>query len=450
MHIPSTTVIDLSHNAITQIAHYAFVGIPHLYSLNLANNKLLFWDVSVLFPLSFPALEHVLLAENGLTSIGYAAFSGAPNLRVLDLSNNAVSRLHGNEFTGLSLLHTLDLSNNVISAIPRNALGALVDLRTLHLDQNAITYIAAGAFAANAALREVHLGFNRLAHVCRSWFQASPTVESLLLNHNLVTFFPLNFFYGMDSLRLLNVRENPVRDMRATDWHTALRDVATHPGVHIDLPAGCRFSGGGDHAEVRCFAVHEYEYVDVHQADHFSCERFPREALASSTGPTFKLKDVICTQAVNITRVSRVVEPSDQPVRFEVNTLLRAHAIDVFVNKNTGEILCFPREVGRFVVQLYVVEPYDGFRVPLDTFTFEVELRPVLAVGGYDFDGDIGVDDVISDLKAIPLRRLAVGRTYHFPPVVLYNLTLPPQTVLNYTASTPDSFSLILRAFLSV
>jgi hypothetical protein len=84
-------VVDLSHNAITEIPPLWFIGC-----LNL---------------------QFIFLGHNAISRIAMMAFAGVGDLQILDLAGNRLTNLMNQDFEGLATIRHLDLSGNSLFTV---------------------------------------------------------------------------------------------------------------------------------------------------------------------------------------------------------------------------------------------------------------------------------------------------------------------------------------------
>nr|XP_056723535.1 amphoterin-induced protein 1 [Euleptes europaea] len=138
---PYAAVLDLSHNNLTHVrAEWAPAALPHLHSLLLNHNHLVFISTEAFNHL--PHLKYLDLSSNFIASLGENLFSRLKELEVLLLYNNRISKIDRTAFEEMASLQKLYLSHNAIGRFPLELVkkdGALLpELALLDLSSNKI------------------------------------------------------------------------------------------------------------------------------------------------------------------------------------------------------------------------------------------------------------------------------------------------------------------------
>lgn len=180
--------LNLSCNAIAEIAPEVFTGLEHLTTLRLNRNRLTriaartfgaemapprpdldldlsYNAVSFIEPGSFSVgqpvpIASLLLAHNELSEI--PGVLGELDVReTLNLSHNRIATLPKDAFSGQLRAWTIDLSHNALRALPRLFGGGSARLCHFRAIGNAITEVAADAFAGAASVQTFDLVGNQ-------------------------------------------------------------------------------------------------------------------------------------------------------------------------------------------------------------------------------------------------------------------------------------------------
>ena len=201
-HNTAQDVLDLSHNHLTSLTHYAWRRIKKLYLhgnmiANISTDA--FDDLNTLLVLN--------LASNSLTSLPKHCFNNIYNLKWLSLSNNPIGRhlestravatlnvlwkletlklshvglryIQMTLFANLTLLKNLDLSGNQLTQIPAGALSSLQRMDELDLKDNALTVVDPVVFTKIPHLHKIDVSMNPLQCTCelmpfRNWLLTS-------------------------------------------------------------------------------------------------------------------------------------------------------------------------------------------------------------------------------------------------------------------------------------
>lgn len=186
--LQNLTTLDVSFNALQEIAPLQLFKLNSLRHLNLSDNFLLELGDKALTGLF--SLKHLQLNDNRLKRLHRNAFSQLFDLEYLDLSSNQLQELDTNLFTipGRRLkrlflrdnklqsidenlfsnsrsLVQLDLSGNTIKSLMPHTFRPLVNLRIVHLDRNKLESFSMRQIKESQQLRVIFLNDNRLTHV---------------------------------------------------------------------------------------------------------------------------------------------------------------------------------------------------------------------------------------------------------------------------------------------
>lgn len=137
----------LADNSITHLTADAFMGLPHLVTINLKGNNLRQIDPNV-FRDGMDKLANLILADNQLSSIPYQALAPLKALRTVDLSYNLIKQVQPEtEMSGLELL------------------SEKLHLDILMLDYNQIKNLVSGSFQNFAVVNKTYLDGNQLSSI---------------------------------------------------------------------------------------------------------------------------------------------------------------------------------------------------------------------------------------------------------------------------------------------
>ncbi|KAL7678216.1 hypothetical protein ACOME3_004443 [Neoechinorhynchus agilis] len=124
--------IDMSHNEISRIYPYDFLGLEDLKFLSLQFNQ----------------IETILRGT----------FARLRKLIALDLSHNKLTDIDNEDsFRGLNNLIILSLSNNVLNSIPSKALSELKSLTLLDLSNNPIAHLFNAPFLKMKSIGQINV-----------------------------------------------------------------------------------------------------------------------------------------------------------------------------------------------------------------------------------------------------------------------------------------------------
>ncbi|NXS04985.1 AMGO3 protein, partial [Oxylabes madagascariensis] len=145
---PTTTTLDLSHNALTQLHDHWLAALPHLEALHINHNQIRDLPPRAFHNASF--LRHLDMSSNRLQAVKRHYFEALVSLEELLLYNNHITRVDENAFAKLSDLRKVYLSWNNLTAFPFHAVQGLGihNLRTLDLSSNNLSSIPVEVLAA--------------------------------------------------------------------------------------------------------------------------------------------------------------------------------------------------------------------------------------------------------------------------------------------------------------
>ncbi|XP_009069344.1 PREDICTED: amphoterin-induced protein 3, partial [Acanthisitta chloris] len=147
--LPSTTTtLDLSHNALTQLPDRWLAALPHLEALHISHNQIQDLPPQAFHNASY--LRHLDMSSNHLHAVETHYFEALVSLEELLLYNNRIIRVDENAFAKLSGLRKVYLSWNNLSTFPFHAVQGLgiYNLRTLDLSSNSLSSIPVEVLAA--------------------------------------------------------------------------------------------------------------------------------------------------------------------------------------------------------------------------------------------------------------------------------------------------------------
>ncbi|KAM4821223.1 amphoterin-induced protein 3 [Thomomys bottae] len=149
--LPSTTDLDLSHNALRRLRPGWLSPLPRLRALRLGHNR--------------------------LDALGRHVFSNASGLTLLDLSSNALRALRRHDLDGLGALERLLLFNNCLVHLDARSFHGLPVLRHLYLGANQLASFSFDHLHGLGAkhLRTLDLSSNQLGPVSVPGLAALPT-----------------------------------------------------------------------------------------------------------------------------------------------------------------------------------------------------------------------------------------------------------------------------------
>ena len=185
-------ILNMSHNALTEINPESLGHIRKLYSIDLSHNLLVDIKQGTFF--ASKKLQMVYLNNNALSELNPGLFGNHRYLKVVDLSWNRLNTLPEQLFQRTSLeifraahnslheipikslnpvqstLKHLDLTGNRITTISDSQLNQIQSLVELNLAQNHITIIDNQAFCCLPSLSSLDLSFNPLKRINAATF----------------------------------------------------------------------------------------------------------------------------------------------------------------------------------------------------------------------------------------------------------------------------------------
>ncbi|CAG9794745.1 unnamed protein product [Diatraea saccharalis] len=202
--LPMLQHLDIAENKLQELKPCTLVSLPQLNSLDLSFNK-----ISVLSPGTFDHLnniEELYLKGNELRNLQNEIFDKLKKLNVLDLSNNVIdgSNLSPRIFDNNKIITSLDLSRNDMSRAHENLLQSFQTLQSLYLDRCFLTRVP--SFVTKSNLK---------------------TLQQLILSTNQITNLddPTSFI-NMDELIMLDFAGNSIESV-AENVFTPLRKLKT-------------------------------------------------------------------------------------------------------------------------------------------------------------------------------------------------------------------------------
>lgn len=154
-----------------------------------------------------PHLNELHITNTNLTAIQSSDFDGYFTLQHLHLMQNRLQRIASYAFKKLHNLLTLDISVNKLERLPRECLHGLVQLRRLNLSTNRLRVL--DEFTIELAyLESLDISFNQLERIDRNTLQNLHELRELRLAGNRIAAVIVDSFRFLNSLTLLDLREN--------------------------------------------------------------------------------------------------------------------------------------------------------------------------------------------------------------------------------------------------
>jgi Leucine-rich repeat (LRR) protein len=187
--LKSLEFLDLHENLITTLPD-SLQGLIELKTLNVADNNISSLDFGVLSQLHITELT---ASKNKLSGVLIPAnVESMPYLRLLSVSTNSVTSITESSSTQFPCLQSLMVSNNRLQSLPD--MSSMPNLSTIAAEDNRISEFPTG-FASLENVRNVDLAGND--------FKSLET-----------------FLADMESLAVLNVQRNPLRERNFAELST--------------------------------------------------------------------------------------------------------------------------------------------------------------------------------------------------------------------------------------
>nr|XP_039262859.1 protein artichoke-like [Styela clava] len=238
------TKLDLSSNALTDIADDAFLNVRHtLNTLNLRGNQLT--DVPKRSLSYLPLLHNFFLANNNIERLLPRTFESMVNLRHLDLSGNWLEQFSQNAFVGLHQLTHLNLSGNNIAALSASSLRNLNSVIVLDLSDNNIAKIHQNALTHTSFLEILNISRNKLEEIQIGHSGETGRLLILDLSMNKFSSIPTGSLSGMKQLDELYLQKNKIRNIEkgAFESMTKLKTLILSKNVFASIPESAAWKG---------------------------------------------------------------------------------------------------------------------------------------------------------------------------------------------------------------
>ena len=205
--------INISGNALREIAQQTFIDLPILEVLDLSRNSIIGIKNGAFD--NIPRLKKLFLSRNRMSSYRGDFFANTGNetdLHTLDVSHNELTYLYPESFSYHPYLRFVDFSSNKFSFFPTQFIRGLAQLETLNLSGNLIKSVDDGDFANLPKLRKINLSRNEVTQVSENGFQNSSQLQEVDLSHNSITELKSDTFSGLVRL-LLDLSHNNLTQM---------------------------------------------------------------------------------------------------------------------------------------------------------------------------------------------------------------------------------------------
>ncbi len=213
-NLPNLKVLHLSFNQITQLGHQFLSRNKELRTLELSSNRI-GGSAANLNSFDLPKLINLNLNENFMHRIKSFTFERFPLLRILKINRNDVSVLEINAFANMPSIQRIRLNTNkIVSFQPQVFATNLSSLRYLSLSRNRIRSLSSGFFNGLPNMRDLRFYFNKISRIQPFTFSnLNLTVTLDLSNMLLRTLTNSSIFYGLNSLKTLNLNNNSLKKL---------------------------------------------------------------------------------------------------------------------------------------------------------------------------------------------------------------------------------------------
>jgi len=208
--------VDISLNNISDVESVtpALQKLSSLQSLDLSFNKITGVNSSSAFG-NLPTLFTLNLSGNAIYQVAPFAFNGLLQLLSLNLSRNAISSIEQDSLKGLVSLQSLDFSFNSLSRIENRTnsfFEDLLSLESLYLAGNRLSFLTPKSLPSSQwvpyKIRFLDLSYNHLESV--STAVGFSQMQELFIHHNHIRSLVPGVFGNMSSLRVLDLSFNRI------------------------------------------------------------------------------------------------------------------------------------------------------------------------------------------------------------------------------------------------
>ena len=244
--------LSLANNLLATLPAGVFSGLLIGGNLDLSDNQLATLPAHVFNGLR---VNELFLDNNRLQTLPDYAFRGLHVQGSLRLRGNRLSTMPSEVFDGLVLDQSLFLQNNRLSTLPANVFDGLILGRALSLQGNQLTVLPAGVFTGLSA-EVINLHDNQLTTLPGKLFNGLG-VGDVNLSKNQLTRLPDNLFVGLETIRYLDLLNNPgasfplTVELERTDAApympgpaTAVLKLAEGAPLEIEVPLTVSGEGG--------------------------------------------------------------------------------------------------------------------------------------------------------------------------------------------------------------
>lgn len=201
------TSLDVRHNRIRSLDDVTFVNLKRKNSIDFSSNKIYelaaqdlpndYIDGFTCFYCNIHVIEADFLAKfmRNLTHVTLS-FN---YITTLNIFRSALQPLR---------LQTVNLGYNLIEAIKANDLIMAPDVETLSLDFNRIRTVEDHAFDGLKKLYRLDLSHNCILQLPDNVFDHNAVLDQLILDFNLMTYFPIPQWNGVDNAVIKSAKDH--------------------------------------------------------------------------------------------------------------------------------------------------------------------------------------------------------------------------------------------------
>ncbi|KPP63556.1 tsukushin-like [Scleropages formosus] len=198
--------LDLSHNALEDLADSVFAGLP-LAEVDLSNNRMQELRLEVFSTKGHGKAINVDVSNNLLSTVSRKPHTSPPSIKTLILSGNSLKVIPN--LRGVPLRH-LNLDGNLFSRIEENSFADLKDLVHLSLSSLAeLTVVQPHSFKDLQNLQVLDLSNNpKLESLKPEVFNGLVSLQELNLSKSGVTSLPNDISSHLPSIRSITIGDS--------------------------------------------------------------------------------------------------------------------------------------------------------------------------------------------------------------------------------------------------
>lgn len=205
----STLKIDVDHNEIQNLTSNftSSHSSSNIKSINLSHNNISYLESNYFDPirLSITLLD---LSHNCLSNLTNFAFVDMTHLQTLILSNNLINLIQEEELKGLRNLQILDMSENNLEELPEKVFAEQRELRIFSVAHNGLQTLPKKIFV-RTELEQLDLSYNEFAEFpVAALLGVKDTIQYLDLTGNEIRFLNFSSIKHLQNLRHFSIAQN--------------------------------------------------------------------------------------------------------------------------------------------------------------------------------------------------------------------------------------------------